>query len=225
MDGRSNPNYKQCAARNKQTGEQCRARAVTGKNVCYYHGGATPSGFANPNTKTGRHSKDLPTRYAATYFDSLMSKRQLELTPEIALIDSRLSEVMLQLSSGESGAAWGAIDDCYRRLSSAVKENKKPVIDQILGEMGLIIAGVIDDRSIWNELRVLIDDRRRLVESERKRKVEAQTVFTAEQALMLFGVIEQIIRQNVSDPASLQRIGREFKKLVKFDTEEVSVDA
>lgn len=193
---------------------------------CYKHGGATPRGFANANTKTGRHSKDLPTRYAATYIDSLMSKKQLELAPEIALIDSRLVEVMAQLSSGESGSAWKAITDCYQSLVQANKDNKPIVVQHYLMEMGLVIAGVIDDRSTWNELRVLIDDRRKLVESERKRKTEAQTVFTAEQALMLFGVIENIIRQNVNDPGTLQRIGMEFKKLVRFDSpEEITIDA
>ena len=57
----------QCHAKSKRSGQQCRRRAVRGRNVCQMHGGVTPRGFALPQTKTGEYSKDVPTRLIADY--------------------------------------------------------------------------------------------------------------------------------------------------------------
>ena len=49
-----------CTARSKRTGEPCRAPAVTGWRVCYFHGagGGHKAGPAHPSWKHGMRSRE-----------------------------------------------------------------------------------------------------------------------------------------------------------------------
>jgi hypothetical protein len=80
----------QCTATSKRTGRRCGARAVTGRNVCYHHGGRTPRGTASPHFQHGRYSRDLPTRVAARYEEAKADTELVSLRQEIALVDVRI---------------------------------------------------------------------------------------------------------------------------------------
>lgn len=84
----------QCQAKCKATGQRCRRRAVKGKRVCTVHGGLTPAGTASIHYRSGRYSKHLPARLTERYQEAQTDQRLLELREEIALIDSRLSDLL-----------------------------------------------------------------------------------------------------------------------------------
>ena len=109
----------QCTAKSKRTGKQCKGWSVPGRTVCYQHGGATPRGMALPQTKTGRYSRDLPTRLAARYQESLSDPDLLALREEIALIDARLGDLLKRVDSGESGVLWDLLQKTYREFVMA----------------------------------------------------------------------------------------------------------
>lgn len=68
------------------------------------------------------------------------------------------------------------------------------------------------DAMLWHEIRSTINDRRILVESERKRLVELGAVMTAAQALSFVNALVEIIRDNVTDMVALERINdRDYK--------------
>ncbi len=63
------------------------------------------------------------------------------------------------------------------------------------------------------EIARLVQSRRRLVESERKRAVELGTIMTSQQAMMAFSRLFQVIKANVHDRAVLQLITNVFYEL------------
>jgi hypothetical protein len=69
------------------------------------------------------------------------------------------------------------------------------------------------ERRLWRELRSCLQDRRRLVESERGRIVEAHAMLSAEQALGLLGAVVAIIRDEVPDQAILRRVSQRVEAL------------
>ena len=74
----------QCKAKSKRTGKRCKARAVTGKDVCYHHGGATP-------VKHGLYSK-YPDAVAAQHLETARNSDRLDiLKSTIALLAAILS--------------------------------------------------------------------------------------------------------------------------------------
>ena len=59
----------------------------------------------------------------------------------------------------------------------------------------------------------MLDQRRKLVESERKRLTEAQQTLTVEKAMLLIGAIGGIIKAHVQDATTLRKISADISAL------------
>ena len=70
------------------------------------------------------------------------------------------------------------------------------------------------DYAAWEEVCALVEQRRRLVENERRRLVELQHVITVEGAMVLIGAIAGIIRAHVTDRTVLAAISADLERLV-----------
>lgn len=197
----------QCQAKAKSTGKQCQRSAVNGKRVCTVHGGLTPGGVASPNFKTGRYSKYLPDRLTSRYETAVNDPQLLELNHEIALIDSRLSDLLSRVDSGETGQLWQGVAKAWQSYRS--KQD-----DETAVQLDTLIKKGHDDYQAWNEIQTVVEQRRRLVESERKRLVEAQQYVTAVQAMTMIGNVLAIIKDNVTDRKTLQAISQGINQLV-----------
>ena len=200
----------QCTAKSKRTGKRCKAKAMRGKRVCYHHGGRTPSGFAFPHHKTGRHSKDLPARLLARYETAISDPDLLELRDEIAVTDARLSDVLTRVDRGESGQMWRELKTRWDAHLNARAEGDMEAERATLDEMGNLIQRGMADDAAWGEAMRLIDQRRRLVESERKRRVELQQVLTADQAMVMVTTLIDAVRRNVKDQKTLSAISNDI---------------
>lgn len=158
---------------------------MRGKTLCYHHGGKSVSGTALPQFKTGRYSKYLPERLLERYQASLDDENTLELREEVALIDSRLADVLERADTGESRRLWSDLQSTYRELQQAEAAGNKQDAKGLLFRIGQIIGDGARDSDAWEEVRSLIRDRQRLVESERKRLIEAERMIAVDQAVAL----------------------------------------
>ena len=167
------------------------------------HGGKTPRGAASPHFKHGRYSRYLHPSLQERYAESVTDMQLLALKDEIAILDVRASQLVGRLESGETEGLWAE----GRRLIKAVQANKGGAkAAELLRELFDIIERGAASESCWSELGDLFQDRRRLVESERKRMVEMQLYITAEQFTMLVEGIAKVLRENVHDVEVLARV-------------------
>src|SRR5690606_35293513 len=109
-----------CGAKTR-AGTPCRQHPVPGRERCRVHGGLTLRGADHPNHKTGRWSKDLPTRLAARYHEALKDAKLLELRDELAIIDARLSDQLATLDTGEAGAIWADLAKARKEFDDPLK--------------------------------------------------------------------------------------------------------
>lgn len=203
----------QCQAKAKSTGEQCGRRAVAGKRVCTVHGGLTPSGPASPHWKDGGRSKYLPKRLLDDYQASLDNPDKLVLDEDIALIDARLSDVLRRVDSGESGQVWRDLREAKREYEAAQRARDTAAVAVAVNTIMDLISRGTHDSAAWAEVTGLIERRRKLVESERKRLVEAQQLVHRDQAAALLGLLVDAVRRHVRDDATLRAITNEYARL------------
>ena len=71
--------------------------------------------------------------------------------------------------------------------------------------------------TVWEFLEPLIEQRRRLVESEHKRLHALQAVITAEQLMILLSTVTDVIKTHVQDRQALSAISLELKRLMTVD--------
>lgn len=204
-----------CTATSKQSGIQCKRHATIGRTVCAIHGGATPSGIALPQTTHGRYSKHLPTRLSSRYEAAVRDPELLALREDIALLDARLADVLGRVDTGESGRLWQALLDAKRDYIKAKDKDREHCLTSLLG---LVDQGAAD-YAAWEDVRSLLDQRRRLVESEHKRLAEMQQTLTVEKAMLLIGAVAGIIRSHVSDHTALQAISTDIERLITADAQ------
>jgi hypothetical protein len=180
---------------------------------CRMHGGLTPVGIESPHIRHGRYSADIPTRLAAKYQEARNDEELLVLRDEIALLDARLAEVLGRLDTGESGALWKALAAIVGPLSRDFDQLKREEVKAGLASASSLIARGIGDYAVWADLRALLDERRKLVESERKRLVDMQQMITSERAMLLIAAITDTVLRHVADTGTRAAIAADIRKL------------
>lgn len=189
----------QCTAKSKRTLVRCTANAMKGKTVCYHHGGKSQGGVLSPTYKGKGYSKFMPTRLADAYQQALNDPDLVSLSSDIALMDVRLGEVLAKLDTGEAGAIWDDLQDACREGS----------IDRIAG---LVARGANEYRQ-WEDILPLIEQRRKLVESESKRTQVLNQNVPVEKNLLLMGVILNSLRTHA--PREVQEaVANDLKALI-----------
>ncbi len=192
----------------------CRRKVPVQGQRCKFHGGKSLAGPAAPAYKHGRHSKYLPTRLVERYGEAVGDPELLALRAEIALVDVRLSELLERLATGESQTLWAQLGAAFEQLHQAYTAQDASDFAPALKALGGIIEQGGREDQVWEGIGKLLEQRRRLVESERKRLVDMQQMLTAEQAMILLTVVVDVIRQNVTDRDTLAAISADIRQLV-----------
>jgi len=179
---------------------------MIGRPTCHMHGGKTPRGFAHPSTKTGRYSRDLPTRLVADYEVTRLDPHLLELRDEVSVVHTRILDLIKRVDSGESGHLWRQLQSAFHALTAALREQDQDGIRTALTDMNTLIARGTQDYLAWEEASKQIDRKQRLIESERRRALELGQVATAEQLVLFLKVHQDAILEVITDQRQLTRL-------------------
>ncbi|MDQ3653669.1 MAG: hypothetical protein M3457_01140 [Chloroflexota bacterium] len=202
-----------CGAKTKNSGAPCKSRAMP-NGRCRMHGGKSLVGPASGTYKDGIYSKVLPTRLLRRYQDARSDTELLALRDQVALIDTRLYDVLGRVESGESSQLWRELRSAYTAMQAAQKNGDTASLRLALVEIGDLIERGHGDWAAWADVRSLIRDRKSLVESERKRLVEMQQMVTSTQAMTLVTALVEAVHANVTDPDALRAISAAVVRLV-----------
>lgn len=203
-----------CEAKSKQSGEQCKRHAVPGKRVCAMHGGKSLAGIASRTFKTGRYSKYLPANLVEKYQEALQDSNLESLNSELALINARIAHVLSSIPTSEIGETWRRLRQVYESLRHAMNDENAVGTIQALQEMGDLITQGLDEYQRWKEVYELVELRRRLSETERRRLVDMQQYMTSQQAMVLVGTLLGIIKARVDDRNILAAIQHDINTVL-----------
>jgi Spy/CpxP family protein refolding chaperone len=215
---------KHCGAKTKSGGE-CKNWAMP-NGRCRLHGGKTPKGIASPHWKTGRYSKYLPTNLFERYSSFISDPEVLSLNAEIAITDTRLSQLLEKITTGDSQDIWAEIEnqfnkfDEYQKLASSSFENETARRSYIAKSFDALsaIRSIVKDKQkewrTWREITELIDARRKLVDSEAKRRIQMEQMLTAEQAIQYASALGLAVKEHVTDREVLEKIQETLNRII-----------
>lgn len=204
-----------CTAKSKQSGEQCKRHAVPGRTVCAMHGGKSPGGLGSATLKSGKYSKYLPQGLAEKYGAAVTDPEILALNNEIALVDARAMELLDGLNSGEATATlWNKLQKAAAELDAAQRAGDAVKLAMALNDMLELIRRGAAESARWLEIYNLFERRRRLVDSERKRRMDMQTSVNAEQVMLLVRSIADLVNQHVPDRDARSAISTGLANLI-----------
>lgn len=181
---------------------------------CMMHGGKSLVGIASPTFVTGRYSKHIPTRLAAKYHESQSDPDLLNLRSEIALLDSRMADVLEAVSNGEAGELWKRLKEALAEYDKCRGKNAEAERHDAFNQIRWLVNEGYQEYMSWMEIRTIAEDRRRLVDSERSRLKDMQQMITSERAALLIGALTASIRKHVTDRDALAAIAADLRALV-----------
>jgi hypothetical protein len=212
-----------CNAHNS-AGELCEGIAIKGKTKCRKHGGRSLSGRASPTYKHGRYSKDLLTGLAARVDEARGNPELLSVSDDIALIEGRIAEVLQQLGTGESGAAWQDLQKTLAEFQVALARGDTAGMNTHFAAMQHLVRAGSGTARAWEELRRLEETRCKLVHTEMKTLQGLQQLMTIQQHLLLVSAQTEAVVQAVqahTDTATgrkiLMAVQAEFTRLATLE--------
>lgn len=173
---------------------------------CRLHGGATPSGFASPHAKHGKYFKYLRADVLERYEASRSDPDLLALKDEIALIDSQTLTLLDEYGDVSLIATWAELASLKSQLIKYRASNDNAGMAYAISAIMDFIdvgAGAVAKRE---EINNLIERRRRLVETERKRQVAMKLHATAEEQMLLVMKIASLVKEHITDGNALRAI-------------------
>lgn len=200
-----------CGAHARSTGKPCIQPVSPGSNRCRFHGGKAPKGIASPHYQGKGYSKHLPMRLREAYAIVRDDPGILEFNESIALVESRVVDLLSRVDTGESGQIWKELRDAWRAFTQSGDDNEAR--KDAIRTLGVLIQRGHADAAIWGDLITTIENSRRLKDSERKRRMDAHTTVTAEQAMGFATALAEVVRKYVRDPAVLQAITNDWAAL------------
>ncbi len=200
-----------CGAKTR-SGRSCRgAPMLNGR--CRLHGGPTPKGIANPNFTTGKYSKYLPGGLAQKYTAASNDADLISLREEIALVDTYLNERLERIYSGESEDLWKALAHKLTSYEKALSANL-PIAETHLENLKDDIRRGYELFTVFEQLQPMLEQRRKLVESESKRLKDLGQNISVEKAMSIIALLASIVKRHVTDRDQLRAISTELAEAV-----------
>lgn len=141
----------------------------------------------------------MPTRLLALYEEAMTDPDLLNLNDEISIITARINDLLERFESGESGMLWRKLRAAAKELVTARNTGDADGLAYWLNELLTLIDKGATEAARFAEIEHLLQQRRKLVDSERKRRVEMQNFITPDQVMLLAQALGRLVAQHVPD--------------------------
>lgn len=223
------PNAVPCGAK-KRNGDPCPQPAMP-NGRCRQHGGMSLNGVAHPNYQGKGRSRLLPSNLRGAYESSMSDPEALSMRRELALLDTRQEMLIGQLSEGGALGAMGQLRKLVAEMDAANAGRDTGRLKRALESIALLGRSFADDET-WRDLDRVIVRRQAVVESERRRAIEARQVVRADEAMVFATDLAMVVKSTVDATAPpemarliLQRIAVAWQPLVARHQQETLAPA
>jgi hypothetical protein len=196
-----------CGAKTR-SGGKCKQPAMP-NGKCRLHGGKSLSGVAHPNYQGKGFSKYIPVGLIDTFNEFRADPDKLVMDEQIAIVDTYMAQLLESLGDYSSPELWEQLQQQVMEYHKAPDAERKNLLAYIFQTIEAGASYV----SKWDTLHKALEQRRKLVADERKRRIEAEQMISAEQAMLIVTGLLESVRRNVSDRNTLTAIQADFIQL------------
>lgn len=190
------------------SGGKCK-RSPLSNGRCHLHGGRSLKGVAHPNYKHGRYSKYLPEAMGIMIDDMANDPNRLDQTAQMGILDAMLVETLKDFSAGGGGRIWDELMKLKQDYDRAGYRKDVQTQVGIIRELWGLVEASYAKWLASKEAREIIDDRRKLTESERKRMIEEKQMIPLDQVAMALTQIGRALLIHVTDERQRQLVYNE----------------
>jgi hypothetical protein len=174
---------------------------------------------AHPNFKTGRRSKYLSSakgELAKAYRASLRQDDEslLSLREDVALLESRVGDLLKSLYSSAKAPPWGSVVDLLVDAEMALRSKDQAKFRQKFAKLGRVIregAEAAGNRDrVWESILLTLDQKSRTSGQEVRRQLASAEYINSQVALFIFTSILETVKtvahNRLSDSSEAKRL-------------------
>jgi hypothetical protein len=164
----------------------------------------------------GRYYWHVPKRMHEAYESSRNDIEQAALRDEIALIDSRIVELLSRADERGTNELWMAMHVAIEAYEEAGSDSPTGIAARArhFGKMKDLCNARHADYQAWDEIQSLVEQRRKLSDTETKRFERAGQIMTVDEIMELISGVETAIRNHVTDQATLAAIRADIARQI-----------
>ncbi len=199
-----------------KAGGRCQQTRISKVNFrCRMHSGTVVRGVANPNTRTGRYSTDLPERLVSRYETLMGDDTLLSLRNDIALLGASIGDELAEIKKAESEPDIEAFIGMTEKIVREWKTWDWTRMDREMDALLEVARGRRRREQAMLNVRSLIRDKALLVAQENKLLADRESMIPLDQVILLFRAIAGVVRREVRDVETLRTIEGEFTRIVR----------
>jgi hypothetical protein len=121
-------------------------------------------------------------------------------------------DVLKRVDTGEAGVIWQSAQAAMVRFDRAWGNHDDAGMEAALADMRQLMSQGASDWAAWRVVvNELIDAKRKLIDTEQKRLALSHESLTADRAMILLGVVVQILQKHITDRQVLGKIAADIQ--------------
>jgi len=175
----------------------CKSIVSNEGDACKFHGGMSLRGIEHPRFIHGRYSRYIPSNLAESYKKFRTDENRVSVEEELDLARMLLADQIAGIGDGASGKNWVKARELFEKALRYNRQNRSEDFVRTLTELGEVLEKGSNEVGRAKDALDIMEQVRRLVNTERQIKVDEAEYITRAYALFMFGKILDAIERNV----------------------------
>jgi len=195
------PEAERCQGWSRTEDRPCKQRRVPGSEYCHYHGGKNPKGVAHANFKHGQRSKYMPRLDLLDKYQRYLNDPELtHHRDSVALLDGMIQQALEEYAEGGTPELWRRLQATSRRMRVAERANDRQRWREAYEEVKLLIEDGAGQTAREKKVVSLLSERRKHADSETKRSLSEDTLYTPEHVHMFVKAVGYGVQKYILNP-------------------------
>lgn len=204
-----------CGAKKRGGGICQRSVGLYPNGRCHLHGGPSPKGQANGNYKHGKYSRYAPAHELGILYERAKQDTDLrDLSDDLALTTALINDRLQAMDTIGGQDFFKELEKISKSLFDAYKTQDLDELYMQITKINDLINKGKDHITQLEMLLKLIEQRRKLSDSQSKRENEQQQFITVMQAMSLLNLFISAVFGHIHSSGTKQAIYQEFERIV-----------
>lgn len=166
-----------------------------GRTRCKFHGGKSVNGVNHPLFKHGRYATFFPKAITDRFIANKDDPNQTDLSNDIALLTTHIEDLIGNVYGEHAADAFPSMKKMLTQFHDAMGKGEIETMRAILDRMTAVCDRTEERESLWRDIKDLVENRRKLVETQRKWEIDMGRMLPVEKAQQFIILLSTVIRE------------------------------